>query len=113
MRLDLGQLSGERTLQEIKLPAPPRADRIQFRLRGKSLSGHAIVCADVTSSVAQLQLPVSRLDTQGEIEGEWFEPGRRYYVDLYGRKLPESGKSGCFVYQGQRVLEISSDLERL
>jgi hypothetical protein len=113
VRLQLGQLTNERALEEIRLSAPERREQIQFRYRGVPLSNHRIVAVDISEEIAQLGLPISRLDTQGEADGAWFELGRKYFFDLYGESLPEKGISGCLVFSGASTVEVSSDLTKL
>jgi hypothetical protein len=113
VRRSLGWLAGEREVSEIRLARPERIGRIQFRYRGIPLENHTFIAADISSEVGQLQVPLSRLDEAGELAGDWFESGRRYFFDFYGPELPDNGRSGCLDFRGQNVVEISTDLKKM
>ncbi len=113
VRIRLGPLGGEKTLPDIRLPAPARFAGVQFRYRGVPLAGYAVVAADLTEAISQLALPVGRLDADGEIDGAWLEPGRKYFFRFFGPALPEGGVGGWMPFEGASVVEISTDLRRL
>ena len=110
VRMRLGRLEGKKSLGEIRLAAPRNLPHIQFRSNGVPLANHSVSAIDHSSEIGRPVMPSSRLDGQGEVDGAWFEAGRKYYLGLSGDLLKVSG---CLLYSGASIVDVSTDLTRL
>jgi hypothetical protein len=113
VRRRLGRLAGEKMLPEIRLPIQERFAGVQFRYRGAPMANCALVAADITEEISQLMLPLNHLDPNGEIDGAWLEPGRKYFFRFFGADLPKGTVGGWILFSGASTVETSTDLKRL